>query len=38
VVSTRVQVDKPKGAPVWMPDKIWKPMVKKVGTETLEEL
>ena len=34
----RVQVDKPKGAPAWMPDKIWKPMVKKVGTETLEEL
>jgi hypothetical protein len=34
----RVQVDKPKGAPAWMPDKIWKPVVKKVGTETLEEL
>jgi hypothetical protein len=34
----RVQVDKPKGAPAWMPAKIWKPMVKKVGTETLEEL
>ena len=34
----RVQVDKPKGAPAWMPDKIWKPMVKKVGTETLEEV
>ena len=34
----RVQVDKPKGAPAWMPDKIWKPMVKKVGVETLEEL
>jgi len=32
----RVQVDKPKGAPTWMKDKIWKPMVKKVGTETLE--
>ena len=32
----RVQVDKPKGAPAWMPDKIWKPMVKKVGTEKLE--
>ena len=32
----RVQVDKPKSAPAWMPDKIWKPMVKKVGTETLE--
>ena len=34
----RVQVDKPKDAPAWMPDKIWKPMVKKVGTEKLEEL
>ncbi|MHB8118464.1 MAG: non-histone chromosomal MC1 family protein [Methanothrix sp.] len=34
----RVQVDKPKVAPAWMTDKIWKPMVKKVSTETLEEL
>jgi hypothetical protein len=34
----RVQVDKPKGAPAWMKDKIWKSMVKKVGTETLEEV
>ena len=34
----RVQVDKPKGAPAWMKDKIWEPMVKKEGTETLEEL
>jgi hypothetical protein len=33
-----VQVDKPKGAPEWMADKIWKPQVKKVGTEKLEEL
>ena len=32
----RVQVDKPKGAPDWMKDKIWKPNVKKVGTEKLE--
>jgi hypothetical protein len=32
-----VQVDKPKGAPEWMPAKIWKPSVKKVGMETLEE-
>ena len=32
----RVQVDNPKSAPAWMADKIWKPMVKKVGTETLE--
>lgn len=34
--GNRVQVDKPKGAPAWMPDKIWKPKVKKVGTEKLE--
>jgi len=34
----RVQLDKPKGAPAWMKDKIWKPMVKKVGVEKLEEL
>jgi hypothetical protein len=34
----RVQVDKPKGAPAWMPDKIWKPIVKKVGIEKLEGL
>ena len=32
----RVQVDKPKNAPAWMPDKIWKPVVKKVGIEKLE--
>jgi len=34
----RVQVKKPKGAPAWMPDKIWKPIVKKVGMENLETL
>jgi hypothetical protein len=33
-----VQVDKPAGAPAWMPDKIWKPIVKKVGIEKLETL
>jgi hypothetical protein len=34
----RKQVKKPKGAPApaWMPDKIWKPIVKKVGIEKLE--
>jgi len=37
-MGERVQVDKPKGAPVWMVDKIWKPMVKKVGTEKLDGL
>ena len=34
----RVQVDKPKSAPAWMPDKIWKPQVKKTGIENLAEL
>ena len=34
----RVQVDKPTGAPAWMPDKIWKPKVKKVGIEKLSEV
>ena len=36
VTGERVQVDKPKGAPAWMKDKIWKPQVKKVGVEKLE--
>ena len=35
-IGERVQVDKPKGAPAWMKDKIWKPQVKKVGVEKLE--
>jgi uncharacterized protein YpmB len=34
----RVQVAKPKGAPPWMPDRIWKPKVRKLGVERLEEL
>ena len=34
----KVLVDKPKGAPAWRPDKIWKPIVKKVGVEKLEDL
>jgi hypothetical protein len=34
----RKQVNKPKNAPTWMPAKIWKPFVKKVGTETLEKV
>ncbi|MHB8120364.1 MAG: non-histone chromosomal MC1 family protein [Methanothrix sp.] len=32
-----MQVDKPKGAPAWMMDKIWKPNVNKVGVELFEE-
>ena len=34
----RVQVKKPKSAPEWMPDEIWKPKVKKVGVDNLETL
>lgn len=33
----RKQVKKPKDAPAWMPAKIWKPNVKKVGIEYLEK-
>jgi hypothetical protein len=36
--GARVQVKKPKGAPAWMPDKIWRPKVKKVGVEKLETI
>ena len=32
-----MQVKKLKDAPAWMPAKIWKPLVKKVGMENLEE-
>jgi hypothetical protein len=35
--GVRVEVDKPKGAPAWMPAKIWKPKVKKVGMEHLDK-
>ncbi len=31
-------VNAPKNKPAWMPDKINKPFVKKVGTETLEKI
>ncbi len=31
-------VNAPKNKPAWMPDKINKPFVKKVGTEKLEKL
>ena len=36
--GSRLQVKKPKSAPAWMPDKIWKPKVKKLGMEKLEEV
>ncbi len=32
----RKQIKKPANAPEWMPAKIWKPNVKKVGIEKLE--
>jgi hypothetical protein len=34
----RKQVKKPANAPAWMPDKIWKPNVKKVGIEKLDNI
>ena len=34
----RVQIKKPKGGPAWMPNKIWKPNVKKVGVDKLETI
>jgi hypothetical protein len=34
----RKQIKKPKGAPAWMPNKIWKPVAKTVGMEKLEDL
>ncbi len=37
-MGERVQVKKPKGAPAWMPEMIWKPKVKKMGVEKLEDL
>ena len=37
-IGERKQIKKPKNAPKWMPAKIWKPKVKKVGVEKLEEL
>ena len=33
----RVQIKKPKDAPAWMPDEIWKPKVKKIGMEYLDK-
>jgi hypothetical protein len=34
----RIQMPKPVNAPAWMPANIWKPKVKKMGVEKLEEL
>jgi len=33
----RIQINKPESAPAWMGDKIWKPQVKKVGIEKIED-
>jgi hypothetical protein len=33
----RVLVKKPKGSPSWLPQKIWKSNVKKLGIEDLPE-
>ncbi|KAF5412499.1 MAG: non-histone chromosomal MC1 family protein [Euryarchaeota archaeon] len=32
----REQVNAPKNKPDWMPDKIWKPNVRKIGIESLD--
>jgi hypothetical protein len=37
-VGERKQVPKPSNAPTWMPKNIWKPNVKKVGIEKIEEI
>ncbi|NPV61275.1 MAG: chromosomal protein MC1 [Methanotrichaceae archaeon] len=37
-VGERKQVPKPANAPTWMPKNIWKPNVKKVGIEKVEEI
>ena len=34
----RNEVNKPANAPDWMPDKIWKPNVKKIGIEKLDNI
>ena len=37
-IGERKRIKKPKGAPAWMAARIWKPRVKKVGIEKLEEI
>ncbi|OPY49856.1 MAG: Chromosomal protein MC1c [Methanosaeta sp. PtaU1.Bin112] len=34
----RKLIQRPKKAPAWMPKKIWKPSVKKIGIQKLEEI
>ena len=33
--GSRKQVKAPANSPSWLPDKVWKPVVKKVGIERL---
>jgi len=37
-VGERNEVPKPANAPAWMPEKIWKPNVKKIGIEKLDKI
>jgi len=37
-VGERKEVKRPANAPAWMPDRIWKPNVKKIGIEKLEQI
>lgn len=34
----RKEIEKPANAPAWMPDKIWKPNVKKTGVEKVDSI
>jgi len=34
--GSREQVNKPDNAPDWLPDKVWKPNVKKVGVRHMQ--
>ncbi len=36
--GSRNQVSSPANAPDWMPAKVWKPSVKKIGIEYLKKL
>jgi len=36
--GSRKKIKKPENAPAWMPQKIWKPVVKKVAIEKLERI
>ncbi len=36
--GSRTKVDAPASRPSWLPDKIWKPTVKKVGVERVKKI